>query len=142
MSEEPTTKIRGVYRLPTGKYAARIHKGKRIFLGSFQTEEEAVAAYQTAKQADDPDDIIINRQRNRDKDFDDDDSPKPIRINTRGVKKQWNGKFMAIITIDGETESLGNFKTEEEAIAAYQIRKRKAIEDQRFFGRKKRRLEE
>lgn len=50
-SENSKTKVLGVYPVPNGKYVAKITaNGKQKHLGTFNTVEEASAAYQHAKQ--------------------------------------------------------------------------------------------
>jgi len=107
----------GVHRLPTGRYAARVHKFKPIYLGSFETKEEAIAAYNEAKAKDDPDDIKPKKQRHR-------GVIKPIseeipKTNAKGYSRQWNGTFVARLSDEGKSRSVGTFKTEEEARNAY-----------------------
>lgn len=114
---QQSSKHRGVHRLPTGRYAARIRKFKPIYLGSFDTEEEAIAAYNEAKAKDDPDDIKPKRQRHR-------GMMKPIskeipKTNAKGYTRQWNGTFIARLREDGKNKSCGTYKTEEEAHNAY-----------------------
>lgn len=119
----------GIHRLPTGRYAARIHKFKPIYLGSFDTEEEAIAAYNEAKAKDDPDDIKPKRQRQRGviKTI----SEEIPKTNAKGYSRQWNGTFVARLSIDGKSRSVGTFKTEEEARHAYLKAREKKYQEKR-----------
>lgn len=107
----------GIHRLPTGRYAARIYKTKQFYLGSFETREEAIAAYNLAKATENPEDIKPKRQRQRGviKTI----SEEIPKTNAKGYSRQWNGTFVARLSIDGKSRSVGTFKTEEEARHAY-----------------------
>jgi hypothetical protein len=126
---QPSSKHPGVHRLQTGRYAARIHKFKPIYLGSFDTEEEAIAAYNEAKAKDDPDDIKPKRQRQRGKiKVISEEIPK---TNAKGYTRQWNGTFIARLRQDGKNKSVGTYKTEEEARHAYLKARVKKYEEKR-----------
>ena len=129
LEEAPEQKPKGIRKTQNGKYLAFIYRWRRaLYLGLFDTEEEAIAAVRAARSASDPDDIPLKRIRDRITD------PEERRANLaktkgpgpRGIKKQWNGTFQARIKINNQSVSLGSYRTEEEALSVYRRAKAKA----------------
>jgi hypothetical protein len=89
------------------KYQAKIcYDGKRIIIGTYDTEDEARQAYLIAK----------NKYHYMDNNID--FIPKKFEPKGYNYRKDIN-KFQARIRINGKQKSIGNYDTEEEARNAY-----------------------
>lgn len=118
------SKYKGVYKGKTAKsWASQIAVDKKKYcLGTFETEEEAAAAYNAAVRhfklrdrkpnegVPEDDTALENFLRRREK-------VKPARY--RGAYKRSAKSWVAHIAVKGKSRSLGTFRTEEEAAAAY-----------------------
>lgn len=81
------------------------HKGKQLYLGSFQNEKDASYAYQEA---------ILSISKN-----------EGIKLKRKGLAKGYyfcntTKKYKAQICVNGKMKGLGYFKTEDEAKYSYQ----------------------
>lgn len=126
---KPEKKPKGIRKTQNGKYLAFIYRWRRaLYLGLFDTEEEAIAAVRAARSASAPDDIPLKRIRDRISDPDERRAnlAKTKGPGPRGIKKQWNGTFQARIKLNGQSVSLGSYRTEEEALSVYRRAKAKA----------------
>lgn len=102
------------FRRGRGRYTSEIRSnGKRIFLGSFSTAEDAHKAYLQAKQEIHPFGTLkpvsekIERPR------------KTNRTGVTGVEKRGGGKFSVRLNLDGVRVNVGLFADLNEAANAY-----------------------
>jgi RNA polymerase sigma factor (sigma-70 family) len=123
----PRSKVgyRGVSKLPSGRYRARIAQpftNSTISLGIYDTPEEAALAYNEAARAQYGLDAALNdvpanwrelRERGELQ------PPKSGKKRFRGVTATHGGRFQARITVDGQAMRLGSYETAEAAARAY-----------------------
>lgn len=97
----------GVY-LEGNRYQGRIvQDGKKIYLGTYDTPQEAHHAYLQALQAIENGDQVVS-------------AAKPFASPYKGVSwHKKNQKWTAQIAVNGKQKYLGSFLTEEEAHQAY-----------------------
>ena len=118
-----TVGYRGVTKERNGKFNAGIKVGgKQKYIGTYDTPKEAAIAYDRF--------ILKNKQSTSSLNFPGmvhnlDVEPKRVRqichnaSGSFGVYLNRSGTFLARITIDGKTKSLGTFGTVDEAAVAY-----------------------
>jgi RNA polymerase sigma factor (sigma-70 family) len=123
----PRSKVgyRGVSKLPSGRYRARIAQpftNSTTSLGIYDTPEEAALAYNEAARAQYGleavlNDIPVNWRELRERS--ELHPPNPGGKRFRGVTATHGGRFQARIMVDGRAMRLGSYETAEEAARAY-----------------------
>ena len=125
----------GVRKRPSGKYQSEIWWGKTRSIGTFDTPEQASAAYMSARK--DLDDAKLSAIGANEVDAIFDEAKKKAleavggfvsRDLPQGVMKKPSGKFQSRIMWGGKDRYIGSFDTPEQASAAYKSVK-KDLED-------------
>ena len=122
----------GVFKTTSGKFGSQISwGGKTHYIGSFDTPEQASAAYVSVEK--DRDDANLSAQSADEVNAAFDAAQKKAleavggssketseRDLPRGVQKTSSGKFKSMIGWGGKNRNIGSFDTPEQASAAYQ----------------------
>jgi hypothetical protein len=99
-----TSKYTGVYLLKSGKFESKIfHINKKVYLGTFETEEEASEYYQKAVESIENGEEIKHNRKEQSSKF-------------KGVN--WNknaNKWVSYVFLNNKRKHIGIFQTEEEA---------------------------
>ena len=117
-----------VSKTPSGKFQSMISwRGKRRYIGTFDTPEQASAAYFSAMKdrdevkrsalgADEANALFDAAKKKALESF---SASAPKKRDLQGVRKLPSGKFFAVIRLGGKYRRIGKFGTPEEASAAY-----------------------
>lgn len=123
---------RGVHQNEQGKWAAQVHfMGKMIYLGLYETEEDAARAYDLKTLELRGPTALFNFP-----DRLEEPAPKKLgwKNNYKGVRLD-GGKWTAVIFVNGNRCYLGRFDTEQQAYEAREEAKSKALSEGKRVGK-------